>query len=393
MAQRVEALAKAELLLWARQAAGLEVEVAARKASVSVERLESWETGVARPTINQLRKLANAYKRPIAAFFLPKAPRIPAPPKDFRRPIGHEPAFESPILRLEIRKAALRRKAALELLSLEGKEPPHLGLQLSKSLDPEDAGKRVRVLLGVSLEEQFEWKGPYNAFNGWRDAIENSGILVTQMEEVPSGEANGLSLAERPLPVVVANIKDTPRRRVFTLLHEVCHVLLREGGLCDLDDYSAGSQSRLETERFCNAVAAAALIPKDALLRQRQVRDHPTDDSSWSAEDLRNLAARFCVSQEAILGRLLTLGRTDWSFYRSTAERLEDDFADFQRSQKKRSGPPSRALLAVATSGPTLAHLVLDGYARGRITAADASDYLNVQIKHFPKIQERVSER
>jgi Zn-dependent peptidase ImmA (M78 family) len=141
-------------------------------------------------------------------------------------------------------------------------------------------------------------------------------------------------------------------------------------------------------------VAAAALVPKEALFRQRQVRDHPSDDPSWSAEDLRNLAARFGVSQEAILGRLLTLGQTDWAFYRSTAERrLEDDFADFQRNQKKRSGPPSPALIAVATSGPTLAHLVLDGYARGRITAADASDYLNVQIKHFPKIQERVSER
>lgn len=62
-------------------------------------------------------------------------------------------------------------------------------LQLSKSLNPEDAGKQVRTLLGVSLEEQFEWKGPYDAFNGWRDAIEDSGILVTQMEEVAPGEA------------------------------------------------------------------------------------------------------------------------------------------------------------------------------------------------------------
>jgi Zn-dependent peptidase ImmA (M78 family)/transcriptional regulator with XRE-family HTH domain len=393
MAQRVEALARPELLLWARKAAGVDLEVAAKKASVPPERLESWEEGSARPTINQLRKLANAYKRPIAAFFLPKAPRIPDPPKDFRRPAGHEPTSESPLLRLEIRKAALRRKAALELLALEDKDPPQVRLQLTKGVEPETAGQQVRELLGVSLEEQFDWKGPYDAFNGWREAIESSGILVTQMEEIPSGEASGLSLAEQPLPVIVANIKDTPRRRVFTLLHEVCHVLMKEDGLCDLDDFSAGSRTRLETERFCNAVAAAALVPKEALLAQRRVKDHPKGDPQWSPEDIHSLAARFCVSQEAILGRLLTLGRTDWSYYRAAAERLEDDFDDFQRSKKKRTGPPSRALIAVATSGPTLAHLVLEGYARGRITATDASDYLNVQIKHFPKIQERVSER
>lgn len=393
MAQRVEALARPELLVWARKAAGVDLEVAAKKAAVPPERLESWESGSARPTVNQLRKLANAYKRPIAAFFLPKAPRIPDPPKDFRRPVGHEPASESPLLRLEIRKAVLRRKAALELLALEGKEPPQLRLQLRKGVDPEKAGKQVRGLLGVSLEEQFDWKGPYDAFNGWREAIEGSGILVTQMEEIPSGEASGLSLAERPLPVIVANIKDTPRRRVFTLLHEVCHVLMKEDGLCALDDFSAGSQTRLETERFCNAVAAAALVPKKALLAQRRVKDHPKGDPQWSSDDLQGLAARFGVSQEAILGRLLTLGRTDWSYYRVAAERLEDDFADFQRAKKERSGPPSRALIAVATSGPTLAYLVLEGYSKGRITATDASDFLNVQIKHFPKIQERVSQR
>jgi Zn-dependent peptidase ImmA (M78 family) len=393
MAERVEALARPELLHWGRKAAGLDMDAAAKKASVSPERLESWETGNARPTIRQLRLLANAYKRPIAAFFLPQAPQIPDPPKDFRRLIGQEPPTESSSLRLEIRKAVLRRNAALELLALEGREPPRLNLQLRKNLQPEAAGKLVRDLLGVELAAQFQWETPYDALNAWRDAIESVGILVTQMEGIPRTEASGFSLADRPLPVVVANIKDTPRRRVFTLLHEVTHVLLRQGGLCDLDDYSNRNHTSIEIERFCNAVAAAALVPKDALLGQSRVRAHDTDDPAWSGEELRTLASQFGVSQEAILGRLLSLDRTTWAFYRSTAEKLKDDFEDYQRRQSARSGPPSQALLAVATAGPTLAHLVLDGYARGRITATDASDYLNVQLKHFPKIQERIAER
>lgn len=393
MAPRVEALARAELLVWARRAAGVDLETAARKAAVSHERLETWEAGTARPTVNQLRKLAAAYRRPIAAFYLPKAPRIPDPPKDFRKSLGYARASESPYLRLEIRKAALRRKAALELLSLEGKDPPRLQLSLSATMEPEKAGERIRKLLGVTLREQFGWVGRYDALNGWRDAIEDAGILVTQMEDVPPGEVSGISMAKRPLPVIVANVKETPRRRVFTFLHEVAHVLLRDGGLCDLDDYSERSQDRFEVERFCNAAAAAALVPRSALLSEPIIEGHAAGDPLWSAEDLRNLARRFSVSQEAILGRLLSLDRTDWDFYRQEVGRLEREFADFERRKKESSGPPSRALLAVATSGPTLAQLVMDGYGQGRITATEASDYLNVQIKHFERIQRRVAER
>src|SRR4051812_14272309 len=180
MATRVESLAKPELLIWGRKAAGLDIEIAAKKLSVSRERLESWETGQANPTIKQLRTLANAYKRPIAAFFLPQAPRIPNPPRDFRRTIGHETFVESPSLRIEVRKAVLRRKAALELLSLEDKEPQQLLFQLRRDFQPEIAGKQVRDLLGVQLETQFQWQTPYEVLNGWRDAIERIGVLVTQ---------------------------------------------------------------------------------------------------------------------------------------------------------------------------------------------------------------------
>ena len=54
------------VLLWARESARLEVEEAARKAQVKPERLEAWERGDALPTINELRLLGRAYKRPFA---------------------------------------------------------------------------------------------------------------------------------------------------------------------------------------------------------------------------------------------------------------------------------------------------------------------------------------
>jgi len=67
-AARVEALVKPELLRWGRETAGLTIEAAAKKITVTPERLLSWENGHSRPSIPQLRKMADVYKRPLAAF-------------------------------------------------------------------------------------------------------------------------------------------------------------------------------------------------------------------------------------------------------------------------------------------------------------------------------------
>ena len=70
MAGRVEALVKPALLIWARQKTGLDLHEAAKKAAIRPERLQSWEAGETRPTVNQLRKLGQVYKRPLAIFYL-----------------------------------------------------------------------------------------------------------------------------------------------------------------------------------------------------------------------------------------------------------------------------------------------------------------------------------
>ena len=47
---------------------------------------------------------------------------------------------------------------------------------------------------------------------------------------------------------------------VQTVLHELAHVMLREGGLCDLDDHTQRAPEELQAEIFCNMVAGATGI-------------------------------------------------------------------------------------------------------------------------------------
>ncbi|HET9315219.1 MAG TPA: helix-turn-helix transcriptional regulator, partial [Vicinamibacteria bacterium] len=69
-------------MTWAREAAGLTPQAAAKKIGVSPKKLAQWETpGAAeRPTPRQLEKLADAVKRPVATFFLPAPPVEPPLP-------------------------------------------------------------------------------------------------------------------------------------------------------------------------------------------------------------------------------------------------------------------------------------------------------------------------
>ena len=92
------------MLLWARESIGMSIEEAAQAADVDAARLAGWEhePQVDRPTIAQVRKLAVAYRRPLAAFFLPEPPREQQLVADFRRLPG-SPRDPSPELIVELR--------------------------------------------------------------------------------------------------------------------------------------------------------------------------------------------------------------------------------------------------------------------------------------------------
>ena len=154
-------VASPALLGWARRSAGLSQSEAAKKASVSEERLASWEDldGDARPTLRQLRLLANAYKRPIAVFFLPEPPRDFQPLRDFRRLPDEPESSESASLRFEVRRAELRREVALELIdALEEEQVEFNGDGESTDKPPDEVATRLRDRLGVSLEGPWDGK-------------------------------------------------------------------------------------------------------------------------------------------------------------------------------------------------------------------------------------------
>lgn len=390
MASRVKALINHDVLVWARESSGLSLEAAAKKSSVDPEALASWEEGVERPSVPQLRKLGKAYKRPIAVFYLPGKPVDFQPLRDFRKLHGGVFASAvSPELGWEIRRAQQRRELAAELWkALDGSPPPALPLAASFAESSEEVGAALRRTLGVTFEEQVAWPNAYAALASWRQAFERNGVLVFQTTGVSIEEARGFSLSESPFPAVVVNSKDAPNGRIFTMFHELAHVLLNAGGLCDLDD--RGSSEKQRVEAFCNQIAAAALLPREPFLRDRAVIARP-GRHAWTLSELERVARRVSVSREAVLRRLLTLGRTTKNHYESVRAELLRHYAE--RAKEATGGPVTQTQKVLNRCGTLYTSLVLGGYHERKISASAVPDFLEVRLKHVESIERALAER
>jgi Zn-dependent peptidase ImmA (M78 family) len=231
---------------------------------------------------------------------------------------------------------------------------------------------------------QKTWTSSYAPFNAWRAAIEAQGVLVFQIRDVDVEETRGFSIAQSPLPVVAANIKDAPSARAFTLLHEYTHLLLRRGGLCDLHDDEAARDEGL-VEVFCNRVAGAVLVPGSDLLAEPIVLAHRGED--WSEDEVGPLARAFGVSREVVFRRLLILGRTSQRRYEARRQQYAREFA--ARAKVDGFAPPHR--LALSTAGKAFVSLVLRSFHQEKINSSDLAEYLGVRLKHLPKIEDALA--
>ena len=75
-------LSNPKILEWAREEIGLSEGEVANRFNKSEKTITSWENGDDAPTFRQLSELANYYKRPVAAFFLPTIPPESPKPND-----------------------------------------------------------------------------------------------------------------------------------------------------------------------------------------------------------------------------------------------------------------------------------------------------------------------
>ena len=377
------ALVNATVLTWARQESGYPPEPVAKRLNVKPERLLAWERGEIKPTVRQTQDLAKFYHRPFGVFFLPEPPALPPLAAEYRRLPGIRPGIESPEFRLALRVMSQRREVALELREELGLPLEEFQFSAHLSEGTAAVGTRLRKFLGVTSDEQLSWTSDWQAWRRWREAIETVGVQVFQFPRVNLTQARGVTLIKFPLPTIGVNSKElSPGARSFTLLHELVHLALAVGN----EERVALGETRddagwLEVEKFAEEAASATLIPSDMLSSILEKMDVSPD--AWDITLMRSLAGKFNITPLAMATRLRTAGALSWVGY----NRWKAEWSQYIGTLPKRKGFASPTSKTLGRSGRSFVQLVLEALDMNRITAVQASHYLDLRFDHFDKLR------
>jgi Zn-dependent peptidase ImmA (M78 family)/DNA-binding XRE family transcriptional regulator len=383
MRTSTQALVNPTVLTWARQESGYPPEPVAKRLNVKLERLLAWERGDLKPTVRQAQNLAKFYRRPFGVFFLPEPPTLPPLAAEYRRLPGVRPGVESPEFRLALRVMSQRREVALELSEELGVRVEDFNFTAHLFESTAAVGARLREALGITADEQLGWTSDWQAWRRWREAVETAGVLVFQFPKVSLAQARGVTLFKFPLPAIGINSKDSsPGARSFTLLHELTHLALAVGN----EERAAIGETRddagwLEVERFAEEAASAALIPQEMLSSILQRMDVSPD--AWDISSMRSLAGKFNITPLAMATRLRTAGALSWEGY----NRWKLEWNQYVGTLPKRKGFVSPVGKTFGRSGRSFVQLVLEALDMNRITAVQASRYLDLRFDHFDKLR------
>lgn len=369
------------LLRWARETQGYAVEEVAHRLKRTEAEIEAWEAGTGAPTYAQLEEIAyKIYKRPLAVFFLPAPPPEPPIKEQFRTLPDFEIEQLSADTRYQLRLADAYRCSLRELS--DGVNPAERkifsDISVSERESPHRTAAEIRAYLGVTIAVQVSWKSADEALKAWRNCVENAGVFVFKHAFKQEG-ISGLCLADEEFPLIYLNNSSTKTRQIFTLFHELAHLLLKVSTISKYDqsyvEFLQPKDKRIE--QFCNTLAAEILVPLDDFTRQLM------RIAAISDKTVETLADRYCVSREAVLRRLLDLKRVSQSYYDKKAR-------EWNEAIPKGGSGGNYYLTQAVYLGDSYLRLVFGKLYQGKLSHEQAAEHLGVKTKNLPGLEEIV---
>ncbi len=367
------------VLCWARERIGLSKAVAAEKLGVSVSVLEGLEDGSVPADLDQLKKLAKAYGRTLATLLLREPPDERPMPRDFRSVNSTEIGRFDEKTIIAVRKARAYVASLLEL-----KREAHIDtLPFQIKASDRDSPERIADTINASwnLTILREIAEPKRALEAYIEKLEERGIAVFQLS-LTRDNVRGFALTDESMPVIaIKRGGENPFSKIFTLFHELGHILLRVSAITD-----ASFSPNSHIEQWCNAFAAAIILPQSDLARHPIVRDYERrGELIWAKKDLIEIGESFHAGPLATLRALLKMGRTTPDFYNEKHLLWNRPQFGGRSNTPEGRNMPREALDEKGRAYVTLAFRLYD---RNRIDLKDLSDYLGLGIKYLPKTRE-----
>lgn len=373
MGQFVEVPITPSVLSWAIEQSGYSRDYLASRLGVSEAQLKEWEKekGKSSPKLSAFRQLASLLHRQAAVFFLDSPPaRDGSAVVHLRRPPGTDRADLNPTERRFIREVRRYQRALAWILEQLG--APRVELPVVRITEkPQQVAKDLRARIGIDVTIQASWVSPPVAFRAWRSAVEQIGIFVFVF---PLGQdsVRGFSIWDSRAPVVVVNSAWSTEARIFTLFHEVAHLVTRTDSACLGYSSSVGHSKDASLERWCEHFAASLLIPSEDMRTYLSKRIGWVAGRQCDLDAAGKIARRFKVSLRASVIALVGVGAAERSLIASVPDSAE------AKGRGGGSRPRNREEISEGRLGDRTWKTFHRAIREDLISRADAMTYLDV---------------
>ena len=391
-----------DILIWARETAGLSLEAAAKSLGLldnqkksGVDKLLELERGDVEPTQQQLMKMSEHYRRSLVIFYLDTPPPRGDRGQDFRALPNTGPTREDALLDALIRDLQMRQSIVRALLEDEEAQP----LPFIASAQIEDGlqlvAQRIVSTLQFNLATFRAAKRTDQAFAYLRTQIEKVGIFVLLVGNLGSHHSaisvetfRGFAIADLIAPFVIINSQDSKSAQSFTALHEVVHLWIGATGVSGAPGTSIGTP----TEQFCNDVAGEILLPLRELDELHGIEDHELEDA---AQIIIEFAGLRHVSRSMVAYKLYRTSMISHEFWERLNAYFLKEWLRFKQGQKEKeklddTGGPTYYITQGSRLGSALLHLVNRAINGGMLTSTKAGKVLGIKPRNVDPLLKTV---
>ncbi len=373
-----------EMLKWARGETPFASisDVIDRRPKYTYEQVQAWENGDDRPSLTEAKDLAKLYDVPFACLFFTEVPSQKLRPfTDRRTAYTQRDNGLSLELWREIRRITSNREIALETeIDFVSDFDPLPVIARNESVA--SVARKIRDHFGI--ESPFKYKKQYggNGFAYFRRIFENRGIMVAQITGVSTTEVRGVSIYNDVMPIVATNSRDYERAKVFTLFHEIAHLLRRSSSMCLIDFDERNDHE----EKTCDRIAAETLLPEVSFRRIVSTMNRSISD--WDYISLQKIGDKYAVSAAVVLRRLFELNMISYGLYVSEYEKMGEEVKAPARSE--RPFPVDYHYSYLSKQGHLFPRVMLSAYSNGLISFGEMCRSMNINSEHIRKIEQVV---
>lgn len=356
-----------KMIKWAREQAHISIDLASAKTGLDIKEIEN---GCHFLNYPELRKLAELFNKPLVVFFLPEPPKI----KNIETSCRTIPkSVYDELSPNTIKMINVARFMQINLYELHNNINNNI-YKFHFLKDLLDSQEKIREYLKFPFEIQKKIKKDEEVFKYLRDQLNEIGIFIFK-ESFQDDGVSGFCLHDDVFPVIMINNNNTFTRQIFTIFHELYHLITGTSGIDFInDDYVYKQYENISTyqeELKANQFAA------DILISEQEIRNNIKKVEDISFDSINDVAKKYKISREVLARHLYKMKIID---FLDMEEYIYHFRLDYKRINKNKNGGNYYSN-QISYLGENYLKIAYERYYQGNISSRDLTKYVRMNLK------------